>query len=301
VRLIYGFPGRGVPSRPELLAADVLARLAVAAEDAGWTGVSLDDHPIPPEYWRQGGDGHDGVDPFVALAAVAAATNDLRLFVHAVQVPLRNPFLLAKTVATLDVLSKGRVELGMVTGYLPEEYAALGVSYDERNRLFDESVEVMKRAWTGEPVSYEGVHFSAVDVCARPRPVQQPHPPLWIGGNSTLAFRRVVATGRGWIASWNRRGRAVSRHTAPLETTEDFAARLEVLHACAAEAGRTEPIEVSIWLPMRADTTVDELRRRADELEELGVGWVFVNHSTASSESEALDTIERVAAGVLAR
>lgn len=300
MRLVYGFPGCTVPPDPDLLSADVLSSLAVAAEDAGWAGVCFDEHPIPPEYWRHGGDGHDAVDPFVALAAVAAATSRIRLFVFATLVAIRNPFLLAKTVATLDVLSKGRVELGMVAGYLPEEFEALGVPFEGRNPVFDETVEVMKLAWTGEPVTHRGSTFSAVDVCALPRPVQQPHPPLWIGGNSRLSLRRVVANGHGWMPLVNPRGRKVSRRTAPMDSLDDLKALRKVLDSYAEEAGRTDPIDVALPLGLGRGETEEDLERTVDELEEAGVGWLVIR-SSASSTSEALSRIERVAERVMER
>jgi probable F420-dependent oxidoreductase len=299
MRLIYRFPGGTVPPDPALLSAGVLCRLARVAEQAGFAGASFDEHPIPPEYWRHGGDGHDSVDPFVALAAVAGATTALRLFVYSTIVPIRNPFLLAKSVATLDVVSGGRVELGLVTGYLPEEFAALGVSFSGRNEIFDESVEVMKLAWTGRPVHYTGASFSAVDVAALPRPVQAPHPPLWIGGNSRLALRRVVDLGcKGWMALANPRNRKVSRHTAPLERTADLRSLLTTLHEYAEETGRTDPIEVAYVVHLRPGDSIAALADRLAELEEAGVGWAAV-HSQPATVSEALATIDDVHAGII--
>jgi probable F420-dependent oxidoreductase len=299
MRLIYRFPGGTVPPDPALLSAGVLGRLAVAAEQAGFAGASFDEHPVPPEYWRHGGDGHDSVDPFVALAAVAGVTSTLRLFVYATIVPIRNPFLLAKTVATLDVVSGGRVELGMVTGYLPEEFAALGVTFADRNPLFDECVTVMKLAWRGEPVDYAGAGFTAANVAALPRPVQLPHPPLWVGGNSKLSLRRVVAADcKGWMALTNPRGRKVTRRTAPLEQTADLRSLLATLHEYAAEAGRTDPIEVAYVLHLRPGEPVSGLADRLAELEDAGVGWVAV-HSQPETEAEARRTIDDLHAGVL--
>jgi probable F420-dependent oxidoreductase len=300
MRLIYRFPGGTVPPDPALLSADVLGRLAVAAEQAGFAGGSFDEHPIPPEYWRQGGDGHDSVDPFVALAAVAGPTTTLRLFIYATLVPIRNPFLLAKSVATLDVLSRGRVDLGMVTGYLPEEFRALGIAFEDRNKLFDECVEVMKLAWTGKPVNYAGSSFSAVNVTALPRPVQEPHPPLWIGGNSRLTLRRVVTTGKGWMALTNPRDRKVSRRTAPLEGADDLRSLLTTLREYADEAGRTDPIEVSYVIHLRPDDSIADLRARLDQLEAAGVGWVAI-HTHPVTAGDAMRTIDDLHAGVISR
>ncbi len=98
--------------------------------------------------------------------------------------PYRNPFVVAKAGATLDLLSGGRFTLAVGAGYLKREFAALGVDLDERDELFDEALDVIKAIWTGDDVGFEGRHFSARGVTAHPRPVSDPHPPIWIGGNS---------------------------------------------------------------------------------------------------------------------
>jgi len=93
VKLVYRMPGVGVPLDESLLTAPAIARIATAAEQSGWDAICFDEHPIPPNYWRLNGDGHDSVDPLVALAAASACTTALRLFVYAAILPLRNPFL----------------------------------------------------------------------------------------------------------------------------------------------------------------------------------------------------------------
>ena len=205
LRFIYYFPGRWVPLELELLTLDAHMMLAIAAQRSGFDGLAVDEHPIPSEAWRQGPGGHDALDPFITLAAVASSAPRLKLVTYAAVVPYRNPFLLAKQAATLDLLSGGRLVLGVGTGYLPGEFEALGVDFDERNALFDEGLEVMKLAWRGEPVDYEGRHFTAKAVTAQPRPHSRPHPPLWIGGNSKLTMRRVVDRAQGWMPMPNPR------------------------------------------------------------------------------------------------
>ena len=205
------------------------------------------------------GGGHDTLDPFVGLAFIAAATSELRLLTYLAVLPYRNPFLIAKTVATLDALSGGRVDFGLGTGYLKSEYFALGVDFDERNALFDESLEVMKLAWTGEPVTYQGLHFSARDVTAMPTPLQKPYPPIWLGGNSKLTRRRVVEQATGWLPMLNPPEFATARRSAVLETVDDFAVMLADLRAHAERIGRTEPIEIMFCPP---DVPLEPRRRR---------------------------------------
>ena len=191
MKVAYGFPYHDAPALPEFLVGENLAGLATLVEESGFAAAWLTEHPAPAQAWRESG-GHDALDPFVGLAVVAAATSTLRLLTYLTVVPYRNPFLLAKSVATLDALSGGRVELGMGAGYMKTEFGALGVDFDVRNTLFDQSLEAMKLAWTGEPVTFEGLGVSAREVTCYPPSVQRPHPPLWFGGNSQLTLRRVA-------------------------------------------------------------------------------------------------------------
>ena len=140
MQFIYSMPFWSCPPNPAFLSQDAIIALSVAAEEAGFAAVSFTEHPIPDESWRITG-GHDGLDPFIGLAIAAAVTKKLRLLTYLCVLPYRNPFLLAKTVATLDVLSGGRLILGAGVGYQEAEYAALGVDYAERNALFDEALE----------------------------------------------------------------------------------------------------------------------------------------------------------------
>ncbi len=122
MRFIYYFPGRWVPITPALLSLDAHIAMAGAAERAGFDGVAVDEHPIPSEAWRQTSGGHDALDPFITLAAVASTARRLKLVCYLAVVPYRNPFLLAKQATTLDVLSDGRLILGVGSGYLVGEF-----------------------------------------------------------------------------------------------------------------------------------------------------------------------------------
>ena len=112
--------------------------------------------------------------------------------------PYRNPLMLAKTAATLDVVSGGRLTLGLGTGYLKGEFRALGADFDNRNAGFDELLDVLPLHWSGEPFSYEGTGFSARDVIGLPSPIQEPIP-VWIGGNAAVTRRRVAHRAQGWM------------------------------------------------------------------------------------------------------
>ena len=132
------------------------------------------------------------------MGYAAARTTTLRLIPNIVVLPYRNPFVVAKSGATLDLLSGGRFTLAVGVGYLKREFAALGVDFEERAALFDEALEVIRAIWTTDDVTFEGTHFNARGITAHPRPVSDPHPPIWIGGNTGAARRRVAEKGDGW-------------------------------------------------------------------------------------------------------
>jgi probable F420-dependent oxidoreductase len=248
VKLALAMPFDSCPPKPDFLSGEALAGLGRLAEDSGFHSVFLTEHPAPGERWRQAG-GHDALDPFVGLSFIAAATSNLRLLTCLVVLPYRNPFLLAKTAASLDVLSGGRVELGIGTGYLKAEFFALGVDFDERNALFDEALEVLPMAWSGEPFTYEGRHFSAREVCCQPPPVQRPGPPLWLGGNSKLTRRRVVDLGAGWMPMPNPPATASTVRSPVLETIDDLRDMLRYCAEFADSVGKPATTEVMFGLP----------------------------------------------------
>jgi alkanesulfonate monooxygenase SsuD/methylene tetrahydromethanopterin reductase-like flavin-dependent oxidoreductase (luciferase family) len=163
------------------------------------------------------------------------------------------------------------------------EFRALGVDFDVRNALFDQSLEVMKLAWTGEPVTFEGLGVSARQVTSNPPPVQRPHPPLWFGGNSQLTLRRVVAHNAGWMPLPNSRSTAHHLRSPALETLDDLAQMLDRVRSLAASSGRTDPINVMYWLPPAREPA--EMKRHvtlANKARDLGVNWVVVNGEGAT-------------------
>ena len=188
MKFTFTHPMHSHPYNPELVTGAGIATVAAAAEAAGFHGFGFTDHPAPTQRWLESG-GHDAVDPFVAMGFAAARTTTLRLIPNIVVLPYRNPFVVAKSGATLDLLSDGRFTLAVGVGYLKREFAALGVDFDERAHLFEEALEVIRGIWTTDDFSYEGKHFTAKGITAHPRPVSTPHPPIWIGGNTAAARR----------------------------------------------------------------------------------------------------------------
>ncbi len=176
MKFVFNYPETsGLES--DLLDSGEISDVAVAVEAAGFDAFALTEHPIPGANWLAHG-GHQTLDPFVGLAFAAAVTERIQLLTHLSVAPYRNPFMLAKTAATLDRCSNGRFILGLGAGYHKTEFFALGVDFDERNALVDEALELLPKAWSGEPFDAGGLHFTAKGVIQRPRPAQDPDPDL---------------------------------------------------------------------------------------------------------------------------
>ena len=139
------------------------------------------------------------LDAVVALALAAANTTSITVATGIIELPLHQPVLLAKQLASVDQISGGRLVVGVGVGYLPSEFAALGVSLDERATRTDEHLAAMRALWTMDAPEFHGRHVDFAGVDAHPRPVQPGGPPIMIGGNSALARRRAITTARGWI------------------------------------------------------------------------------------------------------
>lgn len=268
--------------------------LARAAEAAGFDGYGFTDHPAPSQRWLDAG-GHDALDPFVALGFVAAATTTIRLIPNIVVLPYRNPFVVAKAAATVDVLSGGRFTLATGAGYLKGEFAAVGVDHAERNDLFDEAIDVLRAVWTRDAVDHEGRHFSARGISGHPRPASPP--PIWVGGNSAAARQRVADRGDGWCPFPAPAGLARTARTAGL-TADTLGDAIADLHRRLEATGR-DPASVDVTFanpaggaPWDDDFAADAHLSGLDDLAALGVTWVQVG-LPGSSPAAALEAIER--------
>ena len=295
MRIALRLPDHRPEAGAEFASAAAVTELALAAEAAGFDAVFVTDHPIPsPDFQRVGG--HHSFDPFVTLAFVAGVTSRLRLLTFLVVLAYRSPFVTAKAAATLDVLSDGRLILGVGSGYMREEFAALGVDFGERNDLVDEAIDVMKKAWTGTPVVHQGRHFTADGNVALPVPVQQPHPPIWVGGNAPRAIRRAAERGDGWMPLAASPERAAVVRTTPMHDLDDLKRSLDTAREHAAAVGRTKPLDVA-FMPLGRETytAVAEPARIVDgaaELAALGVTY-FTMQFPVATRAELLACIDR--------
>ncbi|PIJ35373.1 LLM class F420-dependent oxidoreductase [Mycobacterium heckeshornense] len=296
-------PMHSHPYHPELACGEGISAVAAAAEAAGFHGFGFTDHPAPTQRWLDAG-GHDALDPFVAMGFAAARTTSLRLIPNIVVLPYRNPFLVAKSGATLDLLSGGRFTLAAGVGYLKREFAALGVDYDERAELFDEALEVIRAVWTTDDLCFDGRHFTARGITAHPRPVSRPHPPIWIGGNTGAARQRVVKHGDGWCPFPAPAVLAQTARTAAIDSIERLAAGIDDLRRRLDAADRDwSAIDVAFsnfdgGSPASDDFNADAYLTGLDKLAALGVTWVQVG-LPGDSLAHVLDTIDRFRALVI--
>lgn len=178
--------------------ADEMVRFAQHAEALGFDSVMADDHVFPPKHWESNGRETEW-DAHTILTYIAAKTSRIRLVYGCLVVPFRQPFTMAKAIASLDVLSQGRVTLGVAPGHLKREFAAFNIPMEERGQIMDEYLEIMKGLWSSDDFSYSGKRYSARRLNLKPKPVQKPHPPIWVGGSSMRAVRRAVEFGNAWF------------------------------------------------------------------------------------------------------
>lgn len=302
MKFTFTHPIHSHPYNPELVTGSGIATVAAAAEAAGFHGFGFTDHPAPTQRWLDSG-GHDALDPFVAMGYAAARTTTLRLIPNIVVLPYRNPFVVAKSGATLDLLSDGRFTLGVGVGYLKREFAALGVEFDERGELFDEALEVIRGIWTTDDFSYEGGHFTASGITAHPRPVSRPHPPIWIGGNTAAARRRVATYGDGWCPFPAPAMLAQTARTAEMNS-DTLGGGIDDLRRRLEAAGR-DPSTVDISFtnaeggsPGDDAFNADAYLSGVEKLAALGVTWLQVG-LPGDSLAHVIETIERFGSSVI--
>jgi probable F420-dependent oxidoreductase len=171
---------------------------ACKAEELGFDAVFVNDHIIvdgTPQVVTSWGNTYD---PLVVLSYVAACTKRIRLGTSVLIMPYRNPVATAKMMATLDQMSEGRVIAGVGAGWNAAEFAALGVPFHERGARTTEYLRLWQACWGPDPVTFQGQFFSFANMYVRPKPLQQPHPPIWIGGASPAALRRAAAFAQVW-------------------------------------------------------------------------------------------------------
>jgi len=296
MKINFQMPARAVKHYENWVGERELADLAVAAEHAGLDAVSMTDHPFPSDEWLAAG-GHHAFDPFVALSFMAASTSRIRLLTNLVVAGYRSPYVTAKAAASLDLLSGGRMTLGLGAGYQAAEFHALGADFGARGKLFDAAMDAMRSAWTGESVEISEGPFPASGHTALPRPAQRPHPPLWIGGNSRRARRRVAEHGDGWMPFQQPPAAASITGTDALTGIEELAVRITDLQRLRRDLGRSGPIDVCFapYGPRSGEELIEYLEENGRACEEAGVTWISWE-SSARTLDQCIADLEAVGA-----
>lgn len=217
-------------------------------------------------------------DPFISLTAMAAVTSKIRLATGICLVPEHNPLVLAKVVATLDFLSGGRALLGVGIGWLEEEFQAIGIPWEKRAQRTRECIEAMRKLWGEEPCSYSGEFVNFEGVRSNPKPISGPKLPVWFGGESGPALRRVAEYGNGWCGF----------NLTPDEATAKIRRIEELLKASGRKRSDVE-LAVS---PYTKPSTVDDLKRYRDA----GVDEVvLIKLRPPRAEKEVVEDLEQIA------
>jgi probable F420-dependent oxidoreductase len=248
---------------------DRIATHVRAAEELGFESAWVGEHLIMPTVSKSkypySPDGRFPApldvpfhDPMLALTYAAALTSKIRLATGIFVVPLRNAIATAKSVASLDVLSRGRVIFGVGVGWWAEEFAKVGAPFDDRALRTREYLELMKELWTSDEPVYRGKTIAVEGVRFYPKPVQKPHPPIVVGGTSELAFKRTVRYGDGWYGV--------------AKTLEEARGQIARLRELERAANRAHPVEITLSLRTGHPTTLDEAKR----LIEMGVDRALV-------------------------
>jgi probable F420-dependent oxidoreductase len=233
--------GCHLPTQGPLATREALARFCKEAEARSVASLWVSDHVVFPR--TKSGEYPGGrfphapdtayLEPVAVLAAAAMVTERARLGSSVFILGHRHPVVMAKLLTTIDALSNGRLIVGVGVGWWEEELTILGVPYKQRGRHADEILRIFKTLWTEDHPTFEGEFFQFGDLGFQPKPVQKPYPPIWVGGNSPGAFRRVVEHGNGWHATFL--------------SPEQLAAGLAQLRAAADRAKRAmDTIEVSM-------------------------------------------------------
>ena len=201
----YGFY---LPTRGPLGNPDDISAIAKAGERLGFSSIVFGDHIVfpveissPYPYTVDGGfpGVGDALEQLNLMSFIAGITETVRLVNSVMILPHRNPLATAKMLATIDVLSKGRLTVGVGVGWMREEFEALSApDFDKRGAASNEFLEIFKKCWTQDPVSHDGEFYSFKELRCMPHPVQEPHPPIWVGGHSKAALRRVAKYADGW-------------------------------------------------------------------------------------------------------
>jgi probable F420-dependent oxidoreductase len=273
MKLSVEFPSVSYREGPE-----AVRRLAQAIERIGYDHIDIFDHVVMghPMDGRPPGPYNAAmpiVEALMGLSYLAAVTSRVTLGTEVLVLPQREPTLVAKQVSTLDTLSAGRVRLGIGVGWQESEYEAMGEDFHTRGARMDEAIQLLRTYWGEARVDFAGKAYRAVAMAMEPKPPQGRALPIWIGGNSEAALRRVGRLGDGWLAS-------------RITDADDARRCIDTIRRHAKDAGR-DPLAIGLQSMVAPPPRDAEGKRfyaepervvaRALELQKMGFGWISVN------------------------
>jgi len=258
---------------------DDVVNIGIRAEELGFDSVWVNHHVLNVGYIFDRLGSKPYYDAITVLTWVAAHTTRVRLGTTVLVLPYLNPLVLAKTLATLDVMSRGRLNVGVGVGALKTESDALGSTFETRGRYADESIKIMKELWSSEDPEFEGEFYSFSDVKFSPKPAQKSGIPILVGGASKAAMRRAATLGDGW--------HPIS------QSMSDLSKNIQTIRRLADEAGR-DSSKITVSVRTELDVTdspsdgtesamignADQLRATIEQYEELGVTELVLSVST---------------------
>lgn len=252
--------------------------LGKALEDIGYDEIAVFDHVVmgfptdtrpPPMYPPK----MPVLEALILLAQLAAVTDRIGLSTEVLVLPQRQPVLVAKQISTIDLMSEGRVRLGVGVGWQESEYDALEEDFTNRGRRMDEAIALLRTYWSDEQIDFDGEYYSSTAMAMEPKPAQDGGPEIWIGGGSKAALRRTGQLGDGWMGS------AVAKE-------ETIVASVTAIRAAAEAAGR-DPASIGLQMMLQPPPSKeedkayyadhDQVVQRVVRLKELGFEWVSLN------------------------
>ncbi|MBM4254806.1 MAG: TIGR03619 family F420-dependent LLM class oxidoreductase [Deltaproteobacteria bacterium] len=272
----------------KMIEGDSIARVARRAEELGYDSLWVSDHIVFPTHLQSAypysPDGKLPLDPtnpllepLTVLSYAAAVTKTIKLGTSVLIVPYRDPIVTAKIVSSLDVLSGGRFIFGVGVGWLEEEFQVLRQNLRDRDAQTREALLAMKACWTQENPEFHGKFFDFTGIKFAPKPRQQPHPPIWFGGNSRPALKRAVECGDGWHAVW--------------ETPEEVTEKAKILRDLCTKAGKNfADFPLSINVNNRVPYTIENVRK----YEDAGISMMFMPRSFQADVTAMIDNMEKL-------
>ena len=267
---------------------DRVEKMSKLAEDVGIDSIWVADRTVYPENLSQlhpgrfalGSDGQQLFEAHTVLSYVAGITKKIKLGFSVLVLPFRNPLLNAKRISTLDVLSRGRVIFGVGVGWMLEEFQALQVGYLERGKLLDKSIDIFKEFCISDSVYLDMPDGNEMKFICYPKPIQNPHPPIWIGGNTDRALNRVVQRGDGWLSN--------------ISSIQEFQERFNKLRSFSDRFSRDfSSIQIANCISVGSNQSKSEIYKNFDSFREFGLDHLVVgiNENDINLTLEWIDLI----------